>query len=627
MEQVRAVYSFEAQPNSGEMSITANEVLTVVRRGIEGGWLEGRNAKGQSGLFPESYVETMIPVSIPPRDKPPPLPLYAVPPGGNDDWDNLPPPPAVATYPSLPSAAVSSSIATTAAASRSGVANYSQEEDDFDDWSDDDEEVAEARLNLPDNQSGAYIAQSSNRSHSRATSGSRTDLSTEDEGTSAVSEKTLKNTASIKDTLGQNEIASTAGSIARSRSAGPEMIGGRHGTVRMKTINLFSNFVKSGMESFILSTAKMSTDPFEKHEIILSDSGPEWLPLAQCYHCTVDRPKKESKLKGLKSFIAYTLTSSLNNIQVSRRYKHFDWLHEQMSAKYILIPMPPLPEKQVSGRYEEDLIEHRKNIFQLWVNKVCRHPVLSRSDVWNHFLTCTDEKQWKNGKRKAEKDEYVGGNFLNCVTVPSQPLDSKTVEAQVEDFSKCIRSLDDSIRIMFDRFSETHKRMTGPYKANWQKVAHAFAGLGDSFELDPSVENKGVTSALKQTANVFHKIGEEHERSARTDLDPLMDCLYTYKGQLSTVPDIINVHKTVISKLHENERLCEDRRISAEEAEKIRKRVDKVSYVVLAEMKFQHKERGEDFKQMMIAYLSKQSAFYLSISQQLADLAKLYNSA
>lgn len=71
---------------------------------------------------------------------------------------------------------------------------------------------------------------------------------------------------------------------------------------------------------------------------------------AKQYTCTIDKPKKESKLKGLKSFIAYSLVCSLSGIQVSRRYKHFDWLHEQLSNKYILIPIPPLPEKQVSGR-------------------------------------------------------------------------------------------------------------------------------------------------------------------------------------------------------------------------------------------------------------------------------------
>lgn len=52
---------------------------------------------------------------------------------------------------------------------------------------------------------------------------------------------------------------------------------------------------------------------------------------------------------GLKSYIAYQLTPSFNNIQVSRRYKHFDWLHERLVEKFCIIPIPPLPDKQISG--------------------------------------------------------------------------------------------------------------------------------------------------------------------------------------------------------------------------------------------------------------------------------------
>ena len=77
-------------------------------------------------------------------------------------------------------------------------------------------------------------------------------------------------------------------------------------------------------------------------------------------------PKKEAKFKGLKSYIAYQLTPSVsrhvtlrnfwsstiqfNNIQVSRRYKHFDWLYEQLQKKFTMIPIPPLPDKQIQGR-------------------------------------------------------------------------------------------------------------------------------------------------------------------------------------------------------------------------------------------------------------------------------------
>lgn len=229
----------------------------------------------------------------------------------------------------------------------------------------------------------------------------------------------------------------------------------------MKTINRFSNFVKSGMEAYILTQSRMNSPPGETHEVIVKDGKVMWAPPTQTYTCIVDKPKKESKLKGLKSFIAYSVTSTLTNIQVSRRYKHFDWLHEQLSNKYLLIPIPPLPEKQVSGRYEDDLIEHRKCILQLWVNKICRHPVLSQSEVWQHFITTTDEKKWKAGKRSAEKDEYIGGNFFNCVKVPNQPMDNAVCEKKIDSFIKCIRAMDDSSKVLYDRISETQKRLIG----------------------------------------------------------------------------------------------------------------------------------------------------------------------
>ena len=84
----------------------------------------------------------------------------------------------------------------------------------------------------------------------------------------------------------------------------------------------------------------------------------------------------------MKSYIQYPVTPTFSGIMVSRRYKHFDWLHERLSGKFgAVIAIPPLPDKQMTGRFEEELIEKRRIELQSFVDRICRHPVLANSEV------------------------------------------------------------------------------------------------------------------------------------------------------------------------------------------------------------------------------------------------------
>lgn len=55
--QARALYDFDAQPGTGELSIKEGEILAVLRQDVGEGWWEGTNSQGQTGLFPAAYVE------------------------------------------------------------------------------------------------------------------------------------------------------------------------------------------------------------------------------------------------------------------------------------------------------------------------------------------------------------------------------------------------------------------------------------------------------------------------------------------------------------------------------------------------------------------------------------------
>jgi len=55
--QVKALYDFNGEPETTELSITAGEVLTVTRQNVGEGWWEGVNQAGEMGIFPAAYVE------------------------------------------------------------------------------------------------------------------------------------------------------------------------------------------------------------------------------------------------------------------------------------------------------------------------------------------------------------------------------------------------------------------------------------------------------------------------------------------------------------------------------------------------------------------------------------------
>lgn len=233
-----------------------------------------------------------------------------------------------------------------------------------------------------------------------------------------------------------------------------------------------------------------------------------------------------------------------NNIQVSRRYKHFDWLHERLEEKYCFIPIPPLPDKQISGRYEEQFIEHRRTQLQEFVDYVCRHPVLARSRVWEHFITCTDEKRWKAGKRQAEKDELLGVNYFNAVQCSETPLDAVKVEIQTDAFSRFISGLDPVVKSFMAMAVDQTKKNQVLYKREFQKISLSFSSLSHALEGDDTSRGK-LTYALKVTGDAYYDIGKLYEEQPKFDWEPLADKFHIYRGIISSFPEVISIHKVM----------------------------------------------------------------------------------
>ncbi|XP_077593860.1 sorting nexin-18-like [Stigmatopora nigra] len=384
-----------------------------------------------------------------------------------------------------------------------------------------------------------------------------------------------------------------------------------------RNLNRFSTFVKSGGEAFLLGEAAAFVKDGDRICVVMGKHGPEWQDDPYPFTCTIDDPTKQTKFKGMKSYMSYGLTPTHTNIQVNRRYKHFDWLYARLVERFPVISVPHLPEKQATGRFEEDFISKRRKGLIWWMNHMTSHPVLARCDVFQHFLTCgADEKAWKQGKRKAERDELVGANFFLTISTPSAPLDLQEVESKIEGFKTFTKRMDENIVVVNATINDFARKQISGFKKEYHKVGQSFKLLSQAFELDQQAYSGDLNKAISYTGDAYEAIGDYFADQPRQDLDPISDLLDLYRGHLSNFPDIIHVQKGALTKVKD----CPT------QGGELHDRCNIISCATLAEIQHFHRTRVRDFRAQFQHHLQEQIGFFQKITAKLEDALQRYNS-
>uniref|UniRef100_A0A671Y902 Sorting nexin n=1 Tax=Sparus aurata TaxID=8175 RepID=A0A671Y902_SPAAU len=382
------------------------------------------------------------------------------------------------------------------------------------------------------------------------------------------------------------------------------------------SLSRFPGFSKSGPELYLL--CKQLAKGKEKLPIYMGEVGPVWSYPESQLDCVVADPKKGSKMYGLKSYIEYQIVPSTTNRPVNHRYKHFDWLYERLLDKFgSAIPIPSLPDKQVTGRFEEEFIKMRMERLQGWMTRMCRHPIVSCSEVFQTFLTYKDEKDWKTGKRKAEKDETVGVMIFSTIEPEGPDLDPVEVEQKCEQFSRFTKSMDDGVKEILTVGHEHWKRCTGPLPKEYQRIGKAFQNLSSVFTSSGYQGESTLTDAMTAAGKTYEEIAQLVAEQPRKDLHFLMETNNEYKGLLGCFPDTIGVHKAAIDKVKEGDKLVATSKITPQDKVTMAKRVSIMSYALQAEMNHFHSNRIYDYNRVMQLYLEEQVKFYETIAEKL----------
>ncbi|XP_021461019.1 sorting nexin-33-like [Oncorhynchus mykiss] len=400
----------------------------------------------------------------------------------------------------------------------------------------------------------------------------------------------------------------------------------RKGSMVGRNLNRFSSFVRSGVEAFVLGDVPMNAKIAESYTIAMGPKGPQWKESPTPFSCSIEDPTKQTKFKGIKTYISYRVTPSHNARPVYRRYKHFDWLYNRLLHKFTIISVPHLPEKQATGRFGDDFIEKRKRRLILWMDHMTSHPVLSQYEGFEHFLMCADDKQWKLGKRRAEKDEMMGANFMLTFQIPNEHQDLQDVEERVDSFKTFTKKMDDSVMQLTHVASELVRKHLGGFRKEFQRLGNAFQNVSQAFMLDPPHCSESLNTAISHTGRTYENIGEMFAEQPNYDLFHMLDKLSLYQGLLANFPDIIHLQKGAFAKVKESQRMSDEGKMDQDEADGVRKRCRTVGFALQAEINHFHQRREVDFKEMMQAYLKQQIAFYQRVGQQLERTLHIYDN-
>ena len=309
----------------------------------------------------------------------------------------------------------------------------------------------------------------------------------------------------------------------------------------------------------------------------------------------------KAKYSGLKKFTTYTLrvvneSSISRKIEpVERRYKHFAWLHQRLCEEFPLLVLPSLPEKQLAGRFDDQVVEYRRRHLEIYLNYCTHHPIIGESQVLMFFIENPGEvTEWKAGKRAAEKEaKETGDLFLDRVRIPSSAF-LKSVNPTIEAFKRYAASRQEALVSGYEAENALNDKVIG-LSPEYGKVAEQLSQL---------CEEKCWDEECKLCVGM-NKRYSSYAECCKAEMEDLkMD------SRTSFLADISQHYGMLIGTFSHLEKNVEATEATSPKKGAENEKVEKLKAVMVAEMKSLHEKQGADMYQALISTAEQELAHH-----------------
>ncbi|PPQ96270.1 hypothetical protein CVT26_005657 [Gymnopilus dilepis] len=334
---------------------------------------------------------------------------------------------------------------------------------------------------------------------------------------------------------------------------------------------------------------------------------------------TVDDPQKVGDpIRGFTMYTVHTRTTSplyqKSAFSVLRRYSDFLWLYETLSNNNPGVVVPPVPEKNTFGRFDDQFVRQRRLALEKCIQKIANHPVLMKDPDLKLFLE-SDTFALDIKHRKAEIAHERGGLIASIGQTIAGPRFHETDEATyLDSLESQLRGLAKAIEFVAKHRTEL-AIATGEFAQNVTELASSDVGkqlaqsLAGLAEVEKTAQDLQNIQSEQDMATLMATV-DEYARlinSVRLAFASRIRVFYTWKNQESELLKTKQNHEKnraqgripterlgySLTQIAEAERRASDAKMEYEQ----------VSKLVKAEVaRFEH-ERIEDFKDSLHAFL------------------------
>ncbi|KAF9475017.1 protein transporter [Pholiota conissans] len=257
-----------------------------------------------------------------------------------------------------------------------------------------------------------------------------------------------------------------------------------------------------------------------------NDSG-----LQPVFVITVDDPQKVGD--PIRSFTMYTVhtrtTSPLfqkSAFSVLRRYSDFLWLYETLSNNNPGVVVPPVPDKNTFGRFDDQFVRQRRLALEKCIQKTANHPVLGKDPDLRMFLE-SDSFALDIKHRKAEIAHERGGLLSSIGQSITGPRFHETDEwfdrqkAYLDSLEQQLRGLAKAIENVSKQRQEVAVA-TGEFSQNVSDLASSDIG-------------KQLAQSLNGLADVERTTQDIHNIQSEQDITTLMSTVDEYARLINSV--------------------------------------------------------------------------------------------